>query len=110
MCLESCRKGEPANSFLGETYPAARQFCAELMAHIARLDRDLAAEISKEQALAEKLAFEQRKKQEMSKTLDSTKKALDQDESQIAADKVQLANKVNVSSFEWHIKIQPLVS
>ena len=64
------------------------------MAHIARLDRDLAAEISKEQALAKKLAFEQRKEQEMTKKLDKTKQALDLDESQIAADKVQLSNKV----------------
>lgn len=74
--------------------------------HIARLDRNLAAEISKEQALAKKLAIEKRKEEELAKKLDKTAQALEQDESQLAEDKLQLASKVRVPCFIWYIKNQ----
>jgi len=59
----------------------------ELKAHLARLDKELAAELEKEEALAKELAEEKRKEAELEQSLKKTKADLEQDERDLAEDK-----------------------
>ena len=59
----------------------------ELKAHLARLDKELAAELEKEEALAKELAEEKRKEAEQEQSLKKTKADLEKDERDLAEDK-----------------------
>ena len=59
----------------------------ELKAHLARLDKELAAELEKEEALAKELAEEKRKEAELEQSLKKTKADLEKDERDLAEDK-----------------------
>ena len=59
----------------------------ELKAHLARLDKELAAELEKEEALARELAEEKRKEAELEQSLKKTKADLEKDERDLAEDK-----------------------
>ena len=69
-----------------EHEPCAAQI-KELKAHLARLDKELAAELEKEEALARELAEEKRKEAEQEQSLKKTKADLEKDERDLAEDK-----------------------
>ena len=62
-----------------EHEPCAAQI-KELKAHLARLDKKLAQELEKEEALAKELAEEKRKEAELEQSLKKTKADLEKDE------------------------------
>ena len=69
-----------------EHEPCAAQI-KELKEHLARLDKELAAELEKEEALAKELAEEKRKEAELEQSLKKTKADLEKDERDLAEDK-----------------------
>ncbi len=69
-----------------EHEPCAAQI-KELKAHLARLDKELHAELEKEEALAKELAEEKRKEAELEQSLQKTKADLEKDERDLAEDK-----------------------
>ena len=69
-----------------EHEPCAAQI-KKLKAHLARLDKELAQELEKEEALAKELAEEKRKEAELEQSLKKTKADLEKDERDLAEDK-----------------------
>ena len=75
-----------------EHEPCAAQI-KELKAHLARLDKKLAQELEKEEALAKELAEEKRKEAELEKMLAKAKADFDKDEQALAEDKKVFVSK-----------------
>jgi len=99
--LDALRK---AHAPCADTLQARDDQIKELKAHLARLDKKLAEELEKEEALAKELAEEKRKEAELEKTLAQEQANLKKTKAELAKDEKDLADdkKVSKQSVDTH--------